>query len=162
MFKRHSISPLWVVLVLFTLLMNSTESKSQCKHFSKKKCTQMVDGLLLSNRYVINNLFEGETVDFLIPFYGGQEYKLALCSQEMIKETTFFSVYSDEGDLLYDSKNGEDTWRFELESFQVFKVEIRVESKQLESDIIPSGCASLLVGIGHLIDQNATQAYEKH
>ena len=126
--------------MLFGALFVGSSTYGQCRQFLKKKCVTDIDGQILSNRYVVNDLFQGESVDLNIPFYGGQVYALSVCTEEAIENGTSYKIFNDEDELLFASNSGTvDSWKFELESFQVLRVELSVNNTENKTQDVSSG-----------------------
>ncbi|MCB0396608.1 MAG: hypothetical protein KDD36_08145 [Flavobacteriales bacterium] len=95
-------------------------------------------------------LAEGETAELLLTFYGGQSYRVAVCSQEVIGQVEF-RLLDTKRNVIFDNTqhNLAKTWDFNVKSTQQIIVEINVP-KRTEGGkavaMVPTGCVTILVG----------------
>lgn len=146
-YRFNRFLPLLIQIVFF---LGSLQLSAQCTSIPNLECEKVFDGLLVSNRYQFKELNSLGSVDFNVPFYGGQVYKMYLCAED--QATTFFKVVDDEGNLLYDSKEQSNEWLFELEYLQLFKIVVYTTRKS-EADSKQSNCGALMVGVAHLVNE---------
>lgn len=120
---------------------------SQCKGFTKKQCLPVLEPYLYNGQ--LNNaiLNEGDVAELLLTFYGGQDYRLLVCSQEMLGNVEF-KLYDTERNEIFSNKEHEmvNVWDFNANSTQQLIVQVRVPAPEIKTDIVNSGCVSILVG----------------
>ena len=105
----------------------------------------------MHNGQLTNALFNpGDSADIEMTFNAGQEYRILVCSQDMIGNV-HFKVMDKSRKILYNSdpKTKNPSWDFKVANTQVLIVQIVVpnmENKNKITRLTPSGCVSLLVG----------------
>lgn len=137
---------LLIIAVAFTFAF-ATESNAQCKEFAKKICKLELLPYIHDGIYNATILAEGETAELFKTFYSGQEYRLAICGDDMLK-TVEFEVLDGERNVLFSNKdhNYAKFWDFKLESSQQLIISIQVPTNDEMSDQLSSGCVAVLVG----------------
>ena len=139
--------------ILYSLLFVSllagmpTESQAQCKSFTKKTCLPNLEPYVYNGQLNSAVLSEGDVAELLLTFYGGQEYRINVCSHELLGKVQF-QIFDTEKNLLYDNSKYEFTkfWDFKSVDTQQLIVRVTVPKEENRSGIVQSGCISILVG----------------
>ncbi|MGD1846207.1 MAG: hypothetical protein ACFB10_12525 [Salibacteraceae bacterium] len=132
-------------LVLVVSIASFSDAGAQCKNFTKRKCIPQMAPYINNGQYNGATLFEGETASVMMTFYSGQDYRLIVCSQDILKGT-YFEIKDEDGNLLYTNKDKDsDVWDFNVASTQQLMVEVTVPQTSTH-DVKNSGCVSILVG----------------
>ena len=120
---------------------------AQCNNFVKKKCMPKILPFTSNGQMNTTTLTSGQSASMSMTFYAGQDYRLLICSQEVLGEVTF-KVMDANKKLIFDSKenNSPDFWDFKVKSTQQFTVEVEVPPSESTNSIVPSGCVSVMVG----------------
>ncbi len=94
-----------------------------------------------------NTLAAGQTVSLNLSFYAGQDYRIIVCSEEILGEVTF-KIIDKSKKVVFDSAQNDypDFWDFKAKSTQPLTVEVTAPPSQSTSSIVPSGCLSVIVG----------------
>lgn len=101
-----------------------------------------------SNGQVNSSTLEaGKTISLNLSFSAGQDYRIIVCSEEILGEVTF-KIIDRSKKVVFDSalNNFPDFWDFKAKSTQPLTVEVTAPPSQSTSSILPSGCLSILVG----------------
>jgi hypothetical protein len=135
------------ILLLAFVFVFSTDSFSQCKGFTKKECLPVLDPYIYNGQLNSALLNEGDVAELLLTFYGNQEYRLLICSQEILGDVEF-SLLDKDRNLIFTNKdhNYVDMWDFTSTSTQQLIVEVVIPESTNEGGDIVSGCVSILVG----------------
>ena len=135
-------------LILFFLSLTiTTASYSQCKSFTKNTCRPMLEDYIPNENFNSTMLVPGDEAELKLTFYGGQEYRLLVCSHPVLGELNF-TVLDKKKNELYSRTDPEENnyFDFRLESTQQFRVMVNVPVKENPNDLIHEGCVSIMVG----------------
>lgn len=123
------------------------ESNAQCKSFTKKTCLPNLSPYVYNGQLNSAVLAEGDVAELLLTFYGGQDYRINICSHETLGKMQF-QVYDTEKNLLFDNTENEfvNLWDFKSNSTQQLIVRVTVPEEKNRSGMVQSGCVSILVG----------------
>ena len=136
-----------VLFVAIALFVFSSAAQAQCKVFTKKKCIPYLPPYVNNGQYNGATLFEGESADLLMTFYSGQDYRLLVCAQDVFSGPVKYRVMDSDGTELYNNdKNPDQPWDFSVGYTQTLKVEIDVPASNSASELVKSGCVSILIG----------------
>ncbi|MCB0428748.1 MAG: hypothetical protein H6585_13805 [Flavobacteriales bacterium] len=137
-------------LCLAIALLMPASGFAQCKAFTKKVCNPILSPYTHNGQLNSAILAEGETAELLLTFYAGQNYRVAVCAQEVIGDVEFRLMDANRN-LIFDNTQHDmaNSWDFNVKSTQQIIVEINVP-KRSESgkavSMVPTGCVSILVG----------------
>lgn len=94
-----------------------------------------------------NSIQAGQTISLNLSFSAGQDYRIIVCSEEILGEVTF-KVLDKSKKVVFDSAQNDhpDFWDFKAKSSQPLTVEVTAPPSQSTSSVLPSGCLSILVG----------------
>ena len=120
---------------------------AQCNSFVKKRCLSKMQPFTNNGQVNTSTLMSGQSASLNTTFYAGQQYRIFICSQEVLGKVTF-RVLDESGKVLFDSKvNGSpDFWDFNIESTQKLTIDVITPASDSPNSIIPSGCVTLMVG----------------
>lgn len=136
-----------VLSVIALFFVVPTTSNAQCKNFAKKICKLELLPYIHDGIYNATTLAEGETAELYKTFYSGQEYRIAICGDDLIPKIEFEVMDSDRNILFSNkSKNFTKVWDFKLESSQQLIISIQVPTNDKVTDQLSSGCVAVLVG----------------
>ncbi|HSH66233.1 MAG TPA: hypothetical protein VLB84_10655 [Bacteroidia bacterium] len=141
--KRHS----YLCCVLILLLALPSFVNAQCNTFVKKKCMYKIVPFTSNGQVNSSTLEAGKTISLNLSFSAGQDYRIIVCSEEILGEVTF-KIIDRSKKVVFDSalNNFPDFWDFKAKSTQPLTVEVTAPPSQSTSSILPSGCLSILVG----------------
>ena len=136
-----------IIVLFFVISFSPFVANSQCKGFAKNVCKLELLPYIHDGIYNATILSEGETAELFKTFYSGQDYRIAVCSDDKLPKIEFEVLDSDRS-LLYSNKENaySQTWDFTLESSQQLILSIQVPPSDEISDKLASGCISVLVG----------------
>ena len=135
-------------LFFFAFLVSfSLDGYSQCKGFTKKDCMPILEPYIYNGQLNSALLNEGDVAELLLTFYGNQEYRLVICSQELLGNVEF-NLLDKDRNLVFSNKDHDYTnkWDFTSTSTQQLIIEVIIPSDQGDGDSVISGCVSILVG----------------
>lgn len=130
------------------LFIISSSAQSQCKRFTEKQCLPQLTPF--TNNGQINNatLFEGDSASLMMTFYSLLDYRLMVCSHEVLGGGVHFKVRDNDGNILFNSQEAnKHFWDFRVNSTQDLMVSvIAPENSENMTDIPASGCVSIILG----------------
>ena len=137
-------------LVVVTLLVSSVNASAQCKKYTKKNCLPSLTPYLHNGQLTSAYMMPGDSADVMMTFNAGKEYRLLICSQEMIGKVQF-KVLDKKKKVLYESDKEEanPAWDFKMENTQQLIIQIYIPAKEktiMKNNMVPQGCVALLVG----------------
>lgn len=138
---------LYSLLFVSLLAAMPTEAQAQCKSFTKKICIPNLDPFIYNGQLNSAQLSEGDIAELLLTFYGGQEYRVSVCSHEILGSVQF-QIYDTERNLLYDNADNEfvPLWDFKSNSTQQLVVRVTIPKEENRSGVVQTACVSILVG----------------
>ena len=136
--------PFWLLMLFMAL---SSLASAQCNVFVKKKCMFKIVPFTSNGQVNTSTLQAGQTISMNLSFSAGQDYRIIVCSEEILGEVTF-KVLDRSKKIVFDSSlnNFPDFWDFKAKSTQPLTVEGTAPASQSTSSVLPSGCLSILVG----------------
>lgn len=133
--------------VLALLICIPFFANSQCKGFTKKECLPGIKPFVYNGQLNSAVLNEGDVAELLLTFYSGQDYRIFVCSQETLGNVEFKLIDTDRNTMFYNKDHDfVKFWDFKSNATQQLIVQVRVPQNDAVSDIIQSGCVSILVG----------------
>ncbi len=137
------ISKLFIVLIL---AISFTNVYSQ-KRFVKNKCLPVLKPFVYNGQLNSANLAEGDIAELLLTFYGGQDYRILVCSQEVLGNVEF-KLFDTNKNLIFSNKDHDyiNYWDFTSNTTQQLVVRVKVPKQEDSGDIKQSGYVSILVG----------------
>lgn len=142
--KKKYVYTFGIALLLLAL---PVITKAQCNAFVKKKCMYKVSPFTSNGQVNTNTLETGKTVSLNLSFYAGKDYRIIVCSEEILGDVTF-KVIDKSKRVVFSSaeNNNPDFWDFKAKSTQPLTVEVTSPPSQSTSSVVPSGCLSIIVG----------------
>jgi len=134
-------------LLLAFIFVFSIDGYAQCKGFTKKDCLPVLDPYIYNGQLNSALLNEGDVAELLLTFYGNQEYRLLICSQEILGNVEF-NLLDKDRNLIFSNKdhNYTNMWDFTSTSTQQLIIEVVIPESTNEGGNIVSGCVSILMG----------------
>ena len=142
---------LTIVAFLFAMAFSSLDAQAQCKVFVKSSCLPQLAPYIHDGSYQAVMMSEGEEAEVFKTIFAGQQYRLYVCTDNILPDVEF--VVSDiHRKILFDNrKNGNvKMWDFKPDASQQIKVTIRIpKSKNQDSseEEIAFGCVGMLFGL---------------
>jgi len=132
------------------LLLTTFNSSAQCKRYTKKYCLPSLAPYIHNGQLTSTYMMAGDSADVLMTFNAGKEYRLLICSQDMIGKVQF-KVLDKKKKVLYTSDEDEVNpyWDFKVANTQQFFIQIFIPEKEKTTkmtEMIAEGCVALLVG----------------
>lgn len=136
-----------LAILTIAFMAVATTGYSQCKGFTKKQCLPQLEPYVYNGQLNSAVLNEGDIAELLLTFYGGQDYRIYICSQEVLGGVEFKLLDTDRN-TIFDNTDQEniDHWDFSANSTQQLIVQVRVPEQESNVDIVQSGCVSILIG----------------
>lgn len=118
----------------------------QCRTFVKNNCGDALEGFIPGESFNAVKLFPGDAAEVEMTFYSEVDYRLLVCSHEVLGDVNFQLVDKDD-EVIYDNADREysEFFDFRLEGTRTFSLKIKVP-KQSDSSINPQGCVAILLG----------------
>lgn len=134
------------LIIIMLAVMLPTLAFSQCRRFTKVKCLPALSEYIPNDNFNSAVLIPGDQVELSMTFYAGQDYRVMLCTEEILGEVAY-TIYDSNNDKVFDSANSiESTLDFSVASTQKLRMEIRVPEQELNTNFIHEGCATVVVG----------------
>ncbi|MFT5596742.1 MAG: hypothetical protein ACI8QH_001541 [Flammeovirgaceae bacterium] len=134
-----------LLIILFAAVQTSL-AMGQCRTFVKNNCGDALEGFIPGESFNAVKLFPGDAAEVEMTFYSEVDYRLLVCSHEVLGDVNFQLVDKD-GEVIYDNANREysEFFDFRLEGTRTFGLKIKVP-EQDDSSINPQGCVAILLG----------------
>jgi hypothetical protein len=137
-------------MILIAMLLGVTlpfALQAQCKGFVKKTCLPKLKPYTINGQVSSAVMSAGESADLQMTFYSGQEYRIIVCSQEVLGKVGFKVLDSGKNEIFNSNENDDpSTWDFKVKSTQQLIIEIVVPALSSPNSLVPTGCVSVLVG----------------
>lgn len=135
------------IAVLIGLMAMPGLISAQCKGFTKKECIPDLKPYIYNGQLNSAVLNEGDVAELLLTFYSGQDYRVFLCGQPILGDLEFRLLDTDRNVIFYNKDHDfVKFWDFKSNSTQQLIVQVRVPVGESRSEIVQSGCVSILVG----------------
>jgi hypothetical protein len=135
------------IAVLISLIAMPGFISAQCKGFTKKECIPDLKPYVYNGQLNSAVLNEGDVAELLLTFYSGQDYRVFLCGQPILGNLEFRLLDTDRNVIFYNKDHDfVKFWDFKSNSTQQLIVQVRVPVGESRSEIVQSGCVSILVG----------------
>ncbi len=134
-----------LLIILFAAVQTSL-AMGQCRTFVKNNCGDALEGFIPGESFNAVKLFPGDAAEVEMTFYSEVDYRLLVCSHEVLGDVNFQLVDKD-GEVIYDNADREysEFFDFRLEGTRTFGLKIKVP-EQSDSSIHPQGCVAILLG----------------
>lgn len=135
--------PLFLILPLLIL---ANGAYSQCRTFVKNNCREAMGEYIPAENFNAAKLLPGDQAEVTMTFYGGEDYRLLVCSQEILGDVMFQVLDTDEN-ILFDNATEEltNTFDFRVAGTQEFIIRLLV-SDNPDAPLDPQGCVAIMVG----------------
>ena len=148
MYKYKTMKNIFASFILLVLFVGfSFNSFSQCKGFTKKTCMPKLNPYIYNGQLNSALLNEGDIAELMLTFFGNQDYRLVICSQEELGQVEF-SLLDKDRNVIFSNKDHDyiDHWDFSSNTTQQLIVEVSIPESNTDGSTILSGCVSILVG----------------
>ena len=136
----------YTVLVLASI-GSTSQALAQCKTFTKKQCMPLLKPYIHNGQMNNITLFPGEDASLVQTFYSGQNYRVQLCAQENLGDSTYFKVVTENNDVVYSTQHqNEQFWDFNVANTQNLKITVIVPDSKPADEIEQNGCVAVLIG----------------
>lgn len=134
-----------LLIILFVAVQTSLVM-GQCRTFVKNNCGDAMEGFIPGESFNAVKLFPGDGAEVEMTFYSEVDYRLLVCSHEVLGDVNF-QLVDNEGAVIYDNADREysEFFDFRLEGTRTFGLKIKVP-EQDDSSINPQGCVAILLG----------------
>ncbi len=134
------------IAILFILGASFTAS-SQCKSFVKKHCLLDIDPYVYDGQLNSAILTEGDVAELLLTLYAGQDYRILVCSQEILGKVEF-NLYDTNRNIIFSNKDHDYTthWDFSSNTTQQLIVQVIVPKQESNTEMLHNGCVAILKG----------------
>jgi hypothetical protein len=134
-----------LLIILFAAVQTSLVM-GQCRTFVKNNCGEAMEGFIPGESFNAVKLFPGDMAEVEMTFYSEVDYRLLVCSHEVLGDVNFQLVDKD-GEVVYDNANREfsEFFDFRLEGTRTFGLRIKVP-EQNDAAIKAQGCVAILLG----------------
>jgi hypothetical protein len=134
-----------VLCFLFGILLN-TSVFGQCKAMVKKKGLPLIAGYKLNGKMNTAILSPGEVAEMNVTFNQGSQYRIAVVSEDNLKDVQFRLLNQDKIEIFDSFKQSKTrTWDFKSETTQSFIIEVTIPPSASKSPIEQTGCVSILL-----------------
>lgn len=136
------------VVAIIAVSFSAVDSKAQCKRFTEKHCLPDLEPYQNNGQINTTTLFEGDSATLNMTFYSLLDYRLMVCSHDVLGDGVYFRVKDSDGEILFTNKDGEEKhWDFRVNSTQDLHIDVVVPSNsETISNMPPSGCVSVVLG----------------
>lgn len=138
-----------LLLTFFTLiLLNPIGAEAQCKRYTERHCLPNLSPFVNNGQINSATLFEGDSANLVMTFYSLLDYRLMVCSHEVLGKEVHFKVKDNDGNELFNSSQSDKPyWDFRVNSTQDLAINVVVpENKDNLTDMPASGCVSIVLG----------------
>jgi len=106
-----------------------------------------MDGFIPGESLNAVKLFPGDAAEVEMTFYSDVDYRLLVCSHEILGDVNF-QLVDKEDKVIYDNADKEfsEFFDFRLEGTRTFMLKINVPEQEASSSIRPQGCVAILLG----------------
>ena len=143
---------LFALIFSLLLIIASTTVFSQCQQYAKAKCMPQLKPYLSSGQVYSTTLLQNDKTELTMAFYSGQNYRVAVCSEKSLGQTTF-KLKDGDGNVFFTNKGYGNFWDFNVQATQELTIEVNTpagdpataaDKKGVVLD--KSGCVAILVG----------------
>jgi len=151
--RQKYIPVLATVALLFVMAFSSLDARAQCKTFVKSSLPQLAP-YIHDGSYQAVMMSEGEEAEVYKTIFAGQQYRLYVCSADVLPDIEI--IVSDiHRNILFDNRKNTNLkiWDFKSDASQQIKVMVRIpksNGKGNSENEVAFGCIGVLFG---LLDQ---------
>jgi len=132
------------VVVLVIMLM-PLASDAQCRAFTKNRCLPLLDGYVQNDNYNSAMLVPGDEAELLLTFYGGKEYRLAVCAHPILGRVDYEITDTSGESVFSGNSDSSGNFDFKMANTQQLIVKLRVPVQQTTVSS-HEGCVSVMIG----------------
>ena len=132
-------------LIVVIAIVSPMMVSAQCKSFTKKQCLPLLDAFVPSSNFNSAVMMPGDEADLMMTFYAGQEYRLFVCSEDIIGELNF-EVQDEQSTLFASADNENPYFDFKMQNTKQLKLKIIVPEQENPNRMVHQGCATVMVG----------------
>jgi hypothetical protein len=134
-----------LLIILFAAVQTSL-AMGQCRSFVKNNCGDAMEGFIPGESFNAVKLFPGDAAEVEMTFYSDVDYRLLVCSHEILGDVNFQLVDKD-GEVVYDNADREysEFFDFRLEGTRTLGLKIKVPDQE-DAAIKAQGCVAILLG----------------
>jgi len=132
-------------IIVALVLTMPLAGDAQCRAFTKNRCLPLLDGYVQNDNYNSAMLVPGDEAELLLTFYGGKEYRLAVCAHPILG-TVDYEITDTSGESVFKG-NSESSGKFDFKmaNTQQLIVKLRVPVQQTTVSN-HEGCVSVMIG----------------
>ncbi|MFH2143574.1 MAG: hypothetical protein ABIJ97_14200 [Bacteroidota bacterium] len=135
------------VVLLLVFVGISFFADAQCKSFTKKNCLTDIEPYVYDGQLNSAILTEGDVAELILTLYGGQDYRILVCGQDVLGDIEF-NLFDTNRNLIFSNKDHDfvKSWDFKSNSTQQLIVQVIVPKQESNIDMLHNGCVSILKG----------------
>jgi len=132
--------------ILFVLVV-FTQGFSQCRDLNNILCMKKLDPFIFNGQHNRMVLTDSTRAELNLTFYGGQKYRVYICSEDKIGKIEF-TLYDANQKEIFSNRNFNyvSYWDFVSKTTQKITLDVNVAKDQKEKPKAKSGCVSILIG----------------
>jgi hypothetical protein len=136
-----------ILSVILLMIILPFETFSQCKGYTRRHCKSQIQPYVFNGQLNSAVMSEGDVAELILTLYTGQNYRIFVCSQELLGNVEFVLLDSEKN-IIFNNKDHDYVkyWDFTSEVTQQLTVQVKIPATENISDIIQSGCVTILVG----------------
>ena len=135
-----------IILLNLFLMLGLFAGAQQCRSFVKKNCLPEMAPYTPNEQFNSAVLIPGDQAELNMTFYGGQEYRLYVCNDEILGISDF-KVFDSERKEIFNSVEAPDSFfDFTMQNTQQLIVEVSVPMEKNPNKLIHQGCVAIMVG----------------
>jgi len=136
-----------IVFFIALFFINPYFTNAQCIGFTKKHCVPELKPYVFNGQMHSTVLNEGDIAELVLTFYAEQDYRIFICSQEILG-TIEFKLLDENRKQVFNNKEFDylKHWDFKSTTTQQLIVQVTVPQSDNPSKIVQSGCVSILIG----------------
>jgi len=134
------------LFIILLAAMQTSMALGQCRSFVKNNCGDAMQGFIPGESFNAVKLFPGDVAEVEMTFFSDVDYRLLVCSHEILGDVHFQLVDKNE-EIIYDNADREfrEYFDFRLEGTRTLGLRIKVP-EQSDAAINPQGCVAILLG----------------
>lgn len=134
------------LFIILLAAMQASMALGQCRSFVKNNCGDAMQGFIPGESFNAVKLFPGDVAEVEMTFFSDVDYRLLVCSHEILGDVHFQLVDKNE-EIIYDNADREfrEYFDFRLEGTRTLGLRIKVP-EQSDAAINPQGCVAILLG----------------
>lgn len=139
------IKKLFPIILSLLVFGGSISTFSQCQQYAKAKCMPQLKPYISSGQLYSTTLLANDKTELTMTFYSGQNYRVAVCAEKALGQTTF-KLKDADNNVFFTNKGYGNFWDFNVQSTQELTIEVNTPSGDANATLDKSGCVAILVG----------------